>query len=163
MILALLARAWPFIACLGVGLGTGGYLEKNRWQARYNAVQTAHAQELAEAERKARERIQDQLEQFQATSANNARVIHDLQDKTAQAVADRARDRDLVQRLLNAAAERDSHYHVVSEADHQPGTPQAGESQGPDRLGDLLIATADESRACARQLNALILEIQPQL
>lgn len=162
-LLALLARVWPYIACLGIGLGTGGYLEKNRWEARYSQLQASTEQRLADAQEAGRKALQSQLEQFQVTTANNAKVINDLQNQTQQAQADSARDRDLVQRLLHAAAERDPRYHTVPEASHQPGAPPAGQTFGDGRLDQLLRDTADECRANIRQLNALRLEIQPQL
>lgn len=140
----------------------GWYVNGDRWQAKYEGLQAAHAQEMADAQEAGRKALQAQLEQFQATSANNAKVIHDLQDQTQQAQADSARDRDLVQRLLNAAS-RNPGYHTVSEASHQPGATPAGQAPGDGQTGELLVATADECRANARQLNALIAEIQPQL
>jgi hypothetical protein len=161
-LLAFLRLAWPYLACFGIGLGTGGYLVGNHWESRYNALRASTEQGLADAQAAARKALQEQLEQFQATSANNAKVINDLQTQATQAAADSARDRELAQRLLNAAS-RDPRYHTVPEAGDQPAASPAGQPQSTEQLGDLLVATADESRACARQLNALIEEIRPQL
>lgn len=140
----------------------GWLVNGDRWQAKYSALQASHALEVADIQSKAEQRLQAQLEQFEATSANNAKVIHDLQSQTEQAQADSARDRDLVQRLLNAAS-RNPGYHAVSETGHQPGATPAGQAPGDGRLNQLLGNTADECRANARQLNALSAEIQPQL
>jgi hypothetical protein len=161
-LLAVLRLAWPYLACLGIGLGTGGYLVGNHWQAKYERSQAAAQQGLADAQAAARKALQAQLEQFQNVSANNAKVIRELQTQTDAAVADSARDRELAQRLLNAAS-RNPSYHTVPETGDRPATAPTGESQGADELRGLLVATADESRACARQLNALIEEIRPQL
>jgi len=161
-LLALLRIACPYLACIGVGLGTGGYLVGNHWEARYSALQAGHAQEMADAQAAGRKALQEQLEQFQNVAANNAKVINDLQNQTQQAQADSARDRELAQRLLNAAS-RNPGYHTVPETRDQPAATPAGQPQGTEQLGELLVATADESRACARQLNALIEEIKPQL
>lgn len=141
----------------------GWAINGDRWSARYEALVAGHAQELADAQAKAKEALQAQLEQFENTSQNNAKVIDALNTQTLQAQADSARDRDLVQRLLHAAAQGTPGGGPVPQAGHQPATAQAGQPQGTERLGNLLIGTADESRACARQLNALIEEIGPQL
>jgi len=161
-LLAFLRLAWPYLACLGAGLGTGGYLIGNHWEARYSALQASHAQEMADAQEAGRKALQAQLEQFQNVSANNAKVIRALQTQTDAATADSARDRELAQRLLHAA-QGGSSCHAVPQAGAGPATAPASQSQSTERLGDLLVAAADESRACARQLNALIEEIKPQL
>lgn len=141
----------------------GWFVNGDRWSARYEALIAGHAQELADAQAKAKEALQAQLEQFENTSANNAKVIRDLQTQTDAAAADSARDRDLVQRLLYAAAQGTPGPGAVPQAGHQSPVAQAGQPQGTERLGNLLIGTADESRACARQLNALLEELRPQL
>lgn len=155
------------IAAYGSAALLCGYLgwaiNGTRWSARYEALIAGHAQELADAQTKAKEALQAQLEQFQATSQNNAKVIRDLQTQTDAAAADSARDRDLVQRLLHAAAQGTPGAGAMPQAGHQSPAAQAGQPQGTERLGNLLIGTADESRACARQLNALIEEMAPQL
>lgn len=140
----------------------GWFVNGDRWQAKYETLQASHAQDIADAQEAGRKALQAQLEQFQATSANNAKVIYDLQTQTQQAQADSARDRDLVQRLLNAAS-RDPGYHAVSKTGDQSGATPASQAPGDGQIGELLVATADECRANARQLNALIAEIQPQL
>lgn len=161
-LLAFLRLAWPYLACLGVGLGTGGYLVGNHWETRYSALQASHAQELADAQAAGRKALQAQLEQFQNVTANNAKVIRELQTQTDAATADSARDRELAQRLLHAA-QGGSSCHAVPQASGGPAATPAGQPQGTEQLGNLLVAAADESRACARQLNALIEEIRPQL
>lgn len=161
-LIAFLRIAWPYMLCTGIGFGVGDYLEGNHWEARYSALQASHSQEMADAQAAGKKALQAQLEQFQNVTANNAKVINDLQNQTQQAQADSARDRKLAQRLLNAAS-RSTGDHAVFKTGDQSAAPAAGESQGTDGLGELLVATADESRACARQLNALIEEIKPQL
>lgn len=141
----------------------GWAINGTRWSARYEALVAGHAQELADANAKAKEALQAQLEQFENTSANNAKVIRDLQTQTDAAAADGARDRDLVQRLLHAAAQGTPSPGPVPQAGHQPSTAPAGETSGDGQLGKLLGDTADECRANARAYNALIAEIQPQL
>ena len=140
----------------------GWFVNGDRWEVKYDALQAGHAQELADYQEKAKDALQAQLEQFQTTSANNARVINDLQTQSNQALADSARDHDLVQRQLNAAS-RDPRYRTVPQAGDQPATAPARQAPGDGQTGELLVATADECRANARQLNALIQEIQPQL
>lgn len=142
-----------------VGWNINGY----RWQARYSALQAGDAQARADGEDAVRKALQAQLEQAQDVSANNAKVIRELQTQTEQAVADSARDRDLVQRLLAAAARSATAGSPVSQAGGVAGAAAAGQAPGDGRIGDLLVATADECRANARQLNALIEQIQPQL
>lgn len=142
-----------------VGWQVNGY----RWQARYQALQAGDAQARADGEAAVRKALQAQLEQVQDVSANNAKVIRELQTQTEQAVADSTRDRDLVRRLLTAAARSVPPSAPVSQAGGYPGAAPAGPAPGDGRIGDLLVATADECRANARQLNALIEEIKPQL
>jgi hypothetical protein len=157
-----------YLRLIGYGLltalvfGAGWAVNGNRWQAKYEALIAGHAQEMADAQAAGRKALQEQLEQFQNVSANNAKVINDLQNQTQQAQADSARDRDLAQRLLNAAS-RNPGYHTVPETRDQPAATPAGQPESTQHLRELLVATADESRACARQLNALIAEIRPQL
>lgn len=140
----------------------GWFVNGDRWEAKYESLQAGHAQELADAQGKAKQALQTQLEQFQETSTNNAKVIDALNTQTLQAQADGARDHDLAQRLLHAA-QGSAGSPGVPQTGHQPATPPAGDPQGTERLGDLVVAAADESRACARQLNALLEELQPQL
>lgn len=141
----------------------GWWINGDRWQAKYNALQAGDAQARADGEAAVRKALQAQLEQAQDVSANNAKVIRDLNQKTEQAVADSTRDHDLVQRLLTAASRPATAGGAVSQAGGVTGTAPAGQAQGDGRIGDLLVATADECRANARQLNALIEQIQPQL
>ncbi len=122
--LAILRIAWPYMLCTGIGFGVGDYLEKNHWETKYEALQAGHAQELADAQEAARKALQAQMEQFQATAQNNERVINALQIQTQQAQADSVRDRDLVQRLLNAAS-RDPRYHSVPQAGDQSAVASA--------------------------------------
>lgn len=162
-LLALMRLAWPYLACLGLGVGAGGYLVHLRAAARYESLQASTEQGIADSQAAARKALQAQLDQFQATSQNNAKVINDLQNQATQAAADSARDRDLVQRLLDAASQRDTSYHTVPKTADKPSAPAAGPAQSDGRIGELLVDTADECRANARQLNALIEEIRPQL
>lgn len=141
----------------------GWHINGYRWQAKYQALVAGHALELADAQAKAKEALQGQLKQFQATSANNAKVINDLQNQTQQAIADHARDSELVRRLLDAAAADRSGGGGVPQAAHQPAAAPAGEASGDGRLGKLLGDVADECRANARAYNALTAEIVPQL
>lgn len=141
----------------------GWFVNGDRWESKYEALIAGHAQELADAQAKAKEALQAQLEQFENTSANNAKVIRDLQTQTDAAAADSARDRDLVQRLLHAAAQGTASGSPVPQAGRQPAIAPAGEASGDGQLGKLLIGVADECRANARAYNALIAEIQPQL
>lgn len=142
-----------------IGWHVNGY----RWQARYQALQAGDAQARADGEADVRKALQAQLEQAQDVSANNAKVIHELQTQTEQAVADSARDRDLVRRLLAASARSAASSTPVSQAGGDPGAAPAGPASGDGHIGDLLVAVADECRSNARQLNALIEQIQPQL
>lgn len=141
----------------------GWHINGYRWQARYSALQAGDAQARADGEAAVRKALLSQLEQAQDVSANNARVIRELQTQTQQAVADSTRDRDLVRRLLAAAARPAPAGPSVPQGGNIPGAPPAGPAPGDGRIGELLVATADECRANARQLNALIEEIKPQL
>lgn len=165
-VLAILARAWPWLACFGIGLGTGSYLVGNHWSARYERLQSSDAQARADGEATVRKALQAQLAQAQAVSSNNASVIQRLQNENAQIAADRGATLDRVRRLeqlLVLAARTPTPSAPVPQAGSGSEPAGASGDPGPSEVEQLLIDAKDEAERNAARLNALIAQIKPQL
>lgn len=144
-------------------IGSAGYkVGADRWQTKYQTLQAENWEGLAQREAAARKAVEGQLAQARAVSTNNAQVLHDLQTQSAAIVADRDRTNDLVRRLLARQA-RPAASPVVPETGGITGAARAGEAGSDERLAELLGNVADECRANAAHLNALIAEVKPQL
>lgn len=161
----LLLRYLPWLAGVLVVFGAGSYAgwHANPWHGRYTSVLAADAKERLLGEAAVRKALQGQLEQAQATSTNNAKVIHDLQTQNATIGADRDHTNELVKRLLARAARSGPAGGSVPETPDQRGTAPAGRAAGDDSVASLLGDTADECQRNAQRLDALIAQITPQL
>jgi len=165
-LLAFLRLTWPYLACLGIGLWTGGYLVGNHWQARYAHLQTSDAQARADGEDAVRKALQAQLAQAEAVSENNAQIVEKLNAENAQIAADRDGSLTRVRRLeqlLVLASRASSANPSVSKTGGGPAAPGAGDPASTSPLEGLLVDAAAECEQTANQLNALIREIGPQL
>jgi hypothetical protein len=148
-------------AALLIG-GAGYKAGASHWETKYSALQTENWQGRAQREEVTRKALEGQLAQARAVSANNERVVNDLQIQTAAIVADRDRTNDLVHRLLTRQA-RPAAGPSVPTPINQPGAARASEAGGDERLAELLTNAADECRTNAAQLNALVAQVKPQL
>lgn len=161
----MLLRFLPYIAGFLTVFGAGTYAgyKANPWHGRYTSLQTADTQERLRGEEAMRKALQAQLDAAQATSTNNAKVIHDLQTQNATIGADRDHTNELVKRLLARAARSGPAGGSVPETPDQRGTAPAGRAAGDDSVTSLLGDTADECQRNAQRLDALIAQITPQL
>lgn len=156
--LRIAAYAVAAIVLAGIGYKIGAH----RWESKYQALQAENWKGMADREATARKALEQRLKDAQTVSANNAQVIHDLQNTTAAIAADRDHSNELIHRMLASAARRPTS-PVVPEATGESGTAPAGETSGNGRLEQLLGDAAAECKGNAAQLNSLIAEIKPQL
>jgi len=163
MISSLYLRIAAAILVVAVLIGIGYRLGAAPWQAKYAALQAADWEGRAQAEAMARKALQAQLAQAQATSMNNAQVMHDLQQQSASAQAERDRVAGELRRLLARAAQPAPGSHPVPEGSGHTGAPAASQASSDRRISELAADVVAECRANARQLNALIAELKPQL
>lgn len=170
-ILALLRVAWPYIASLGIGLGIGGYLVGNRWEARYNGLQSSFSKYQADvakndaiAQQTAREAVQKQINARLDAEKRNGEITQQLHD-TTQARDDAARDAQFVRRLLAAAQAGvpAAPGHSGTAAVDKPGATDVAQPSGDRSVARLLETATAEARQCFQQYNALLAELGPQL
>jgi hypothetical protein len=164
---SLYAKLLAIVLVAGGLIAVGWHLGGSSWRARYEALSAENWKGRAQQQQDRADELARQLRTAQETSANNATVIHDLQQQTLAAQGDRDLLRDRLQRLLADAARPGPAGHPVSQAGDRCPTAGTGEARGDGpALGAVTDAVADalaEARANARQLNALIDEIGPQL
>lgn len=141
----------------------GWFINGDRWQAKYEALQAGDAQARADAEGAVRKALQAQIDDAQAVSALNNKVIHDLQAQSDAVAAQRDVVTGQLKRLLTAQARSTTPSGDVPQALSQPGTVTAGPTPGDGRIAELLGDAIAECRGNSRIQNALIQEITPQL
>lgn len=156
----------PYLAAAlllaGGGFWTGLHLADLRWQAKYNALQTADATARANGEEAVRKDLESKLRQAQAISTNNADSLVRLANENATLAADRDANVALARRLLSQARPTPSS-GVVSQAGHQPATPAASGTGQDDSLAQLVTDVGDECTRNADRLDTLVAQLKPQL
>lgn len=164
-LLAFLRVAYPWL----IGAALGGYGAHELDQIPYGRLQTTlasertqHADEVAAGQKAAADALQAQIKTRLTIEANNGNVIAQLTAERDSAAA----DRDLAQRLLNAASHPAAPSHPVSTAAGRPIADDApkggGDQQAPDLVGTLSGAIA-ECRDALQRFAGLQLELAPQL
>jgi hypothetical protein len=144
-------------------IGFGWWLGSSHWKAQYEALQAANWQGQAQQQKDRADALDSDLKNLQAAAANNAKVIHDLDEQNATSLADRDRIAGELGRLLNHQNDARAGDCAVPQAAGGQSAPKPGPAQGDGRLAGLLADTIQECRANGRQLNALSQEIAPQL
>lgn len=161
------------VAVLAAGFGGGWYFGSLAWESKYEALSAEGWQAKAQAATVAKEAVQDQLDTLNATLANNAKVIHELDSNRVSAESQRDNARRLLAAAKAASAPRcDS----LPEAGSGSTAAGAGSAQGPGRPGEVpaggelgglleraLSATGLECHDNADQLDGLSAQIKPQL
>jgi len=165
-VLAILKEAWPYMLVAVLGGWAAGWtthavdsIALNRQKTAMASYQAQVADQEAKAEKAAREALQAQIDAHHVIDQRNERVIADLTQRAQAAESDAA----LTGRLLAAQKARLPPSHPVPEAAHQSATVDASETSGLGQLAAATAAALNECRGNARQLNALIAEIEPQL
>ena len=163
---ALLLKLSPYLAAAALIFGGGWYAGGLQPKAALVRLQAADWQAKALGEEAARKTVEAKLAQAQAVSANNAQTVEKLSAENAKIAADRddtlARVRRLEQ-LLVVASRTTAPRRDVSEAGSGSNVAGPGDTPGPTRAEELLVAASGECEQTANQLNALIAEIRPQL
>lgn len=162
-VLAFLRVAYPWL----IGAALGGYGAHELDQIPYNRQATSFASykaQVADADEKAQkaaaDALQAQINTRLTTETNNGNVIAQLTAERDSAAA----DRDLAQRLLNAAASHPTGPgHSVPQAPGGQPTPAASPTDSGGSLTETLAAAIAECQHNANNLDALIAEIKPQL
>jgi hypothetical protein len=147
-------------------IGFGWWLGSSHWKAQYEALQAQNWQGQAQAQKDRADALQNDLKNLQATAANNAKVIHDLNEQNATAIDDRARLGMQLARVLARATRSQACGGSVPQAASGQNAPRPGAAPGDGRPADLPRLIADALAECkgnGRQLNALSQEIAPQL
>lgn len=167
-LLAVLRIIWPSLVG-GVAIaGVTGWAVHSLDNARYEHLQNTYlgyqkdvAEANAQAQKAARDALQDQIDKAHTTNVRNQGIVDDLQKRIATAESDNA----LTQRLLATArqAAAKSASHSVPQTPGVGGTSNASEAPGIGRLIQLTSSALTECRANAMQLNALLDELKPQL
>jgi len=166
VLLALLGKIWPFLLAAALGGAIAGWtthgfdsIALNRQKTAMASYQAQVSQREADAEKAAREALQAQMDAHHVIDQRNESVIADLTQRAQAAESDAA----LTGRLLAAQKARLPPSHPVSETGHQPTVVDSGETSGLGQLAAVTAAALNECRGNARQLNALIDEIKPQM
>jgi len=168
-LLMFLRMSWPYLLTAAAGAFISHEIDNipySRLQAARSADQTRWAQEEAQRQKAATEALQAQIKARLTTEANNSAVIENLQNANAQIAADRDGTLTRVRRLeqlLVLASHQTAGRGGVSQAGSGSGATSTGDTPGPTRAEELLVAASGECEQTANQLNALIAEIRPQL
>lgn len=161
-------RAVLAVAAVAVFMLLGGTIrgcvdsrDYDKLAAEYQQYKTEVADQHARDEIAATKALEKIIDEHNAVARHNEEVIDALQKSLDTTTA----DRDLARRLLAAArkAPANDPDSQMPKTPSQRGAAPAGEGRGDEPLVELIGDAAGECRANARQLNALIEELRPQL
>lgn len=160
-------------AVLGAGGWGGWHFGSAHWQAKYEALRADDWQGRAQRAETARKAVEGQIDTLQKALGNNAKVMHELEEKHVTVESQLGTARRLLAAAKAAGASRGC---PVPEAGSGRPSAEAGEAAGdrgpgavPDggEFGDLLeraiSAVLAECKGNANNQDALIAEIKPQL
>lgn len=162
-LLTFLRMAWPYLLTAAIA----GFISHAIDSIPYNRLETSFASYKAQvadadalAQKAATDALQAQIQTRLTTEANNGKVISQLtQERDSAAI-----DRDLARRLLAAAQARPtSGSGAVPQAADRSSIAPAGPAISLETLTSTCADVGDEDDGNARQLNALIAELVPQL
>lgn len=165
--------AIPLLAILALGAGGGWYFGSNHWEAKYQALRADDWQGRAQRAEIARKAVEGQRDALQKTLDNNAKVMHELEEKHVTVESQLGTARRLLSAAKASGAPRGCPVpetrggRPAAEAGAEAGDRGPRAVPGGGELGDLLeravSAVLAECKGNANNQDALIAELKPQL